>query len=44
MYFEFERLHVYKVTLDFVAASDDVAKTLLKGWISYFASSRCRPR
>ena len=31
MYFEFEKLDVYRVTLDFVAAADDVAETLPKG-------------
>jgi len=31
MYFEFEKLDVYKVTLDFVAVADDVAETLPKG-------------
>ena len=31
MYFEFEKLDVYKVTLDFVVAADDVAETLPKG-------------
>ena len=30
MYFEFEKLDVYKVTLDFVAAADDVAEALPK--------------
>ena len=31
MYFEFEKLDVYNVTLDFVAAADDVAESLPKG-------------
>jgi len=31
MYFEFEKLDVYQVTLDFVAAADEVAKSLPKG-------------
>jgi hypothetical protein len=31
MYFEFEKLDLYKVTLDFVAAADDVAEALPKG-------------
>ncbi len=31
MYFEFEKLDVYQVTLDFVAVADEVAKSLPKG-------------
>ena len=31
MYFEFEKLDVYNVTLDFVAVADDVAETLPRG-------------
>jgi four helix bundle protein len=31
MYFEFEKLDVYKVTLEFVAAADDIAESLPKG-------------
>ena len=31
MYFEFEKLDVYKVTLDFLASADDVAAALPKG-------------
>ena len=30
MYFEFEKLDVYKVTLDFLASADDVAAALPK--------------
>jgi len=31
MYFDFEKLDVYQVTLDFVAVADEVAKSLPKG-------------
>ncbi len=31
MYFEFEKLDVYRVTMDFVAAADEVAEKLPKG-------------
>jgi len=31
MYFEFEKLDVYQVTLDFVAVADEVAESLPKG-------------
>ena len=31
LYFEFEKLDVYNVTLDFVAVADDVAETLPRG-------------
>ena len=30
MYFEFEKLDVYRVTLEFVAAADDIAESLPK--------------
>jgi len=31
MYFDFEKLDVYNITLDFVAVADDVTETLPKG-------------
>ena len=31
MYFDFEKLDVYQVTLEFVAAADDIAESLPKG-------------